>query len=408
VNWKSYAFVGRVAVAVLLGFILSAWLNFLPTALSGKVDFRHLYTAGYLLRTGQRHLLYDQSANLNAQQKLVSSWHGYPYNHLAYEAILFAPFSLIPYRAAYLCFALVNVLVMAACAWILRSIFPWAAIPTIWAGFLMLFLPLYFVLTDGQDSLLLLLCFVVSLWMLNKGWDESAGMAAGLGLFKFQFVLPVGLLFLCWRRWRFCLGVIISTLAVVGLSIWLTGWAETVNYVGYLLGMGTSSQGRATYGIVPGDMPNIRGLVFGLTGEHPVIVLALSLGVLTATWAKMKNASRQAQFIAATVAGTVVSYHCLSYDWTVLLPAAVVAIVAGGFSRLLVTGAFVASSFLFMFKFFPLGTLPLTIFLFFNRHDAFQNRDPHTAQQNGNSDGVPHVAPLTRDQFKGPHPTESP
>ena len=385
-RWKSYAFLGRVAVAVLLGFVLSAWLNFLPHALSGKVDFRHLYTAGYLLRTGQRHLLYDQNANLIAQQKLVSSWHGHPYNHLAYEAIFFAPFSLIPYRAAYLCFAIINVLLLASCAWLLRSIFPRVPLATICVGFLILSLPLYFVLADGQDSFLSLLCLIVTLWALDQGWDERAGLALGLAFFKFQFVLPVGLLFLCWRRWRFCLGLIVSTCAILALSIWLTGWSETVNYFGYLLGMGSSARGRATYGIVPADMPNLRGLVFGFRGEHPAIVIGLSLAVLAAAWSKMKNASAQAQFIAATVAATLVSYHCLSYDWTVLLPAVVVAVVAGGFSRLLVISAFVTSSLLFMLKLFPLGCVPLTVFLLFNTHDAFEKGAKDTPQHSGNID----------------------
>ena len=387
-HWKDYAFLGRMAVAVLLGFTLAAWLNFLPHALGGKVDFRHLYTAGYLLRTGQRHLLYDQNANLIAQQKLVSSWHGYPYNHLAYEAIFFAPFSLIPYRAAYLCFALINLLLLASCTWLLRSIFPRVPLATICAGFLILFLPLYFVLADGQDSFLSLLCFIVTLWALDQGWDERAGLALGLAFFKFQFVLPVGLLFLCWRRWRFCLGLTVSICAVVGLSTWLTGWTETVNYFGYLLGMGASAKGRAMYGIVPADMPNLRGLVFGLRGEHPAIVLGLSLAVLAATWVKMKNASTQAQFIAATVAATLVSYHCLSYDWTILLPAVVVAVVAGGLPRLLVISAFVASSLLFTLKLFPLGCVPLTVFLLFTTHDAFEKGDRDPARQSGRNDSA--------------------
>jgi hypothetical protein len=380
VRWRRYAFLGRVAVAVLLGFQLAAWLNFLPHALNGKVDFRHLYTAGYMLRTGQRNLLYDQNANLIAQQRLVSSWHGYPFNHLAYEAIFFAPLTIIPYRIAYFCFTSINLVLLAGCAWLLRSVYPRAPMGTICAGFLPLFLPLYFVLVDGQDSFLLLLSFAVALWALNQGWETRAGLALGLGLFKFQFVLPVGLLFLCWKRWRFCLGLAVSACAMLGVSIWLTGWTESVTYFRYLLGMGTTASGRATYGIMPMDMPNLRGLVFGLVGETPGIVIGLSLAVLAATWVKMKNASTLSQFIAASVAATLVSYHCLSYDWTVLLPAVVAAIIAGGRSRLLAIGAFVVSSLLFMAKLFPLGCVPLTVFLLLSTHDA--------AEQSGKKDCI--------------------
>lgn len=387
-RWKNYGFLGRFAVAVLLGFALSAWLNFLPHALNGKVDFRHLYTAGYLLRTGQRHLLYDQQTNLITQQRLVSSWHGYPFNHLAYEAIFFAPLSLIPYRAAYFCFTLLNLLLLAACARFLALMFPQAKISTICAGFLPLFLPIYYVLADGQDSFLLLLAFVVALWGLTQGQEGRAGLVLGLGLFKFHFILPVGFLFLCWKRWRFCVGLFISSSAILAASIWLVGWAENASYFRYLLGMGTSSSGRATYGIQPADMPNLRGLVFGLWGEHPRVVLGLSLAVLAMTWLKMRKASLPSQFAASSVAAALVSYHCLSYDWTVLLPAVVVSLVAGGFSRMLVTGAFVASSLLFVAKLFPLASLPLLVFLFFSTHDAFEKREQGIAQGNGKDGGT--------------------
>ena len=49
-----------------------AWLAFFPNALRGHADFRQLYAAGYLLRTGHSHELYDYGLQRKIQDSLVS------------------------------------------------------------------------------------------------------------------------------------------------------------------------------------------------------------------------------------------------------------------------------------------------------------------------------------------------
>jgi len=48
-----------------------AWLTFLPKALRGHADFRQLYVAGYMVRTGHRTQLYDYAAQTCFQNTLV-------------------------------------------------------------------------------------------------------------------------------------------------------------------------------------------------------------------------------------------------------------------------------------------------------------------------------------------------
>src|SRR5256885_10205153 len=87
--------------AILLGLQLSGWLFFIPAIRDGHSDFRHLYTAGYMVRTGHSRDLYDYQAQMKFQDALVSRAQiALPFNHLAYEALLFVPFSFVSYRAA--------------------------------------------------------------------------------------------------------------------------------------------------------------------------------------------------------------------------------------------------------------------------------------------------------------------
>src|SRR3989442_2028424 len=49
-----------------------AWLTFLPKALRGHADFRQLYVAGSMVRTGHRTQLYDYAAQTCFHYKLYS------------------------------------------------------------------------------------------------------------------------------------------------------------------------------------------------------------------------------------------------------------------------------------------------------------------------------------------------
>src|SRR5437879_6573714 len=91
-----------------------AWLTFFPNALRGHADFRQLYIAGYMVRTGHRTQLYDYAAQTFFQNALVSNGElALPFIRPAYQALLFVPFSLFSYRTAYLGFLLLNVLLLA-------------------------------------------------------------------------------------------------------------------------------------------------------------------------------------------------------------------------------------------------------------------------------------------------------
>ncbi len=162
-----------------------------------------------MVRSGYAQQLYDFDAQLHFQRLLVGPGDvPLPFNRPAFEALLFVPFSFLSYRAAYFTLVLVNVVLLAICFRLLRgrldnlaAVHP--ALPVaVFAGFL----PLAAALMQGQDSILLLTLLTMAMVLLERGRDFGAGLLVGLGLFKLQIVLPLVVLFLVWRRWRFSAG----------------------------------------------------------------------------------------------------------------------------------------------------------------------------------------------------------
>src|SRR5712671_261469 len=97
------------ALPLLFAANLFLWSVFFPEARRGHADFRQLYVAGYMVRTGQSHQLYDYDVQHQLEDELVSREKlSLPFNHLAFEALLFVPLSLLPYTWAYPASILVN------------------------------------------------------------------------------------------------------------------------------------------------------------------------------------------------------------------------------------------------------------------------------------------------------------
>src|SRR5579864_4154739 len=75
-------------------------------------DFRAFYAAGYLSRTSITHL-YDLGFQKTVADHFVSPIFGVkPFYHPSFEALLFIPFSLLPYGAAYLASIAINCILL--------------------------------------------------------------------------------------------------------------------------------------------------------------------------------------------------------------------------------------------------------------------------------------------------------
>src|SRR5216683_7943005 len=88
--------------AYLIGVHLWTWVFTLSIFLGGRADFRQLYAAGYMVRTGHASQLYDYDAQKYFQDALVSPAPiALPFVRPAYQALAFAPLSRLTYRQAY-------------------------------------------------------------------------------------------------------------------------------------------------------------------------------------------------------------------------------------------------------------------------------------------------------------------
>jgi len=318
--------------AILLGLQISGWLFFIPVITHGHNDFRQLYTGGYMLRLGYGHQLYDYDAQKAFEDKLVSPEEiALPINHLAYEELLFVPLSLLNFRAAYLAFLGINLVLLGIS---FRLLLPWmdnlaAASKSLPAAMFLVFIPVAVALMQGQDSVLLLALLAAAAVSLDRGRELVAGIFVGLGLFKFQLVIPIALLFLVWRRWRFSAGFTLSSIAAGLVSLWLVGFSQIQVYIHSLLSMSVTLHtpvDQYKYGIVPTSMPNLRGLIYGLGHSDlspswlQAITIASSAFVLLLVAIQIpRNRPAFDALLLAITTSTVVSYHIFSHDWSILL-----------------------------------------------------------------------------------------
>lgn len=285
-------------------------------------DFRTQYAAGYMVRTGDGHRLYDYDENRRVQsEKVGPSELALPFIHIAYEALLYVPFSLLSYQSAYYSFLVINFLVLIWCYHMLRPhlsslVEVWVYLP---AAILGCFLPVIMALVQGQSSILLLAIVILVSVRLDRGQDAWAGFFLGLSCTKFQYAVPIALLFLVWRRWRFVGGFAISAALVAAISVCVTGITGLMSYAHLLGSMSAhfSSQNGMSLGIRPELMPNLRGLIYGMGGgaSRTTNLITFILSISVFLWAAIKPPSLPLALLTASL----VSYHSTFTDATLLI-----------------------------------------------------------------------------------------
>jgi hypothetical protein len=296
---------------------------YVPPALHGLDDFRQLYVGGYMIRTGHARELYDYDTQQRFQDTVVPVRKHDPLiiSHLAYEELLFVPLSLFPYKVAYWMFMVFNGALLVFCVGLLRhrlTVLPdWLPVLLIPA-----FFPISRTLEKGQDSIIVLTLLTAALWALDHEKEFVAGLLVGMGIFKFQIVIPIALLFFVWRRWRFSVGLAISSAAAGLVSLWLVGLGGVRGYVHLLLSMSlrlTSEADMRRYTTNPNMMMNLRGLFSAMfDGRLPhsylqFLVAACSVIVLLAA------ARRRPSLPLAIAAASLVSYHFIIHDASILI-----------------------------------------------------------------------------------------
>src|SRR5216683_5014335 len=132
-----------------------------------------------MVRVGHARDVYDYALYEKFQKELVGPAQGaLPFNHLAYEALFYVPFSLLTYQHAYLAFFAANLIILAGSIRILRPLFsPLAQIwPLLPLAIVICYLPVAIALIEGQDSLILLGLFAAAITAVNAQENLKGGV----------------------------------------------------------------------------------------------------------------------------------------------------------------------------------------------------------------------------------------
>jgi hypothetical protein len=294
---------------------------------NGYQDFTIYYMSALLLRSGQGTHLYNSDTQYRAQLTFahVPIRQGpLPFNHPPFEAIVFLPFTFLSYWRAYLLWTAINVAMLAACVFLLRRQFP--RILTSSALVLGLasvaFFPVAIAIVQGQDVVLLLLFFALSIICLDRGQDATAGALLAGGLFRPHLIVPMVLLLAFWRR-RLLAGFVPAAIILAAVSIAITGWNGPRDYIRFVLHVeNTVCRG------CPQAVPNLRGLFQDLPGlgassrAASALIFGSSVAVFLVALRRIGNGVDSISFSSslAVVTTLLVSFHLLTHELILLLP----------------------------------------------------------------------------------------
>jgi hypothetical protein len=291
-------------------------------------DFRAFYAAGQMLLHLPSHM-YSLAAQEHWQDASAGGSSVLPFYHPAYEALLYAPLSLLRFHTAYLVYAVCNMLLLWVCYLVSpdgSGVFGTTGRP------LLFFLssPVLLAIFVGQNSLWMLLAFSLVYNALTRDQDARAGVLLGLASFKLATIGPLALL-LCIRRGRrFTLAFAATSAALLGLSILLTGPSGAADFLhlltGATLAVDNNIAAQHTTAVLLSSMPNVAGLLYLLGSAHLpspvpfVLNLVFTLLILgCGGWIQRRAPEERVAFSAAIVCAVLVSPHLYIYDYSALL-----------------------------------------------------------------------------------------
>jgi hypothetical protein len=299
----------------------------------GLSDFASFYTAAEILRDGRGHQLYDLNVQETVQRsvmpEVVRERGGIlPYNHPAFEAIVFLPLTVFSLHAAYRVWFAINMGLLFAVIGVLRKSLPLLTQAPfyLWVAACFSFPPIVITFIQGQDSIALLFFYCMAFIALRREAEFSAGGWIAAGLFKFQVSVPFIVPLLLRGRWRIIAGFCFFGMLLVMISLRTVGFAGLLQYPNYVWRLDHDP----TFGwLVPFRTPNLRGLTLSLPlSIYPRLcdaLLAIFSGILVAAGAfawrtgpTPNSRSLYRAFAGNLLISVLLSYHILVHDLSIL------------------------------------------------------------------------------------------
>lgn len=323
---------------LLLFLLLASLIFFLETqfsAISRGTDFPDFYCASRMLIEGHGAQLYDVDLQRQYQARYAQRV-GTLYIHPPFETVVYLAVAWLPLKQAYLLWCVLNVALLAFVVHRAQreNLVPWNWNIVFVAS--LTFAPVLLCLLQGQDSILLLVLVTLAFAALRRQKRFAAGCWLGLGLFKFQLVLPIALVLAMQKgRSRFARGFLLVALALTGISAAISGWSVLSAYPKFLLHL----HEQQFAGVTPQAMANFRGLASLIFSRSSFLIASLIAFSTTAfvvavlVWQMLQpppqnpSDSRAAvnwqrfdwAFAATVLFALLASYHLNPHDLSLLL-----------------------------------------------------------------------------------------
>ncbi|HET9407650.1 MAG TPA: glycosyltransferase family 87 protein [Candidatus Sulfotelmatobacter sp.] len=285
-----------------------------------RFDFASaFYVAAQMLRHGLGRQLFDLSLQRAFQMHYLHALGGAFYSPPV-VALLYWPTALFGVTGGHFLWSLVSLAILFLSSMVLHRALKLGPDALTIFAITFLFVPVHIQLLQGQVDILVLLVLSLALTAMQKRQDFLAGAVLALGLIKFQFILPLAVVFLLRRRWRLLAGFGVGSSLFVAVCAAISGWGVVLNYPRVLLQLSASPNA----GINQWMMPNLRGLFFVLAHhEAPMAVLAGGSLLLLLLGAYARKSLEQG-FALAVVVSVLASYHLNPHSLIfLLLPLAV-------------------------------------------------------------------------------------
>jgi alpha-1,2-mannosyltransferase len=292
------------------------WFDWTPQLLGA--DHLAFYSAAKLIQDGRGDVLYDYNALADYQSDLIGTRFLEAYRNPPFYALLYLPTARLDYVISFWIWTAVALgLLWCGIRWLgprrPATVFVWA----------LCFYPVFAAVSFGQNSLLSFAALCLAFRQLDRNKPFSAGLAAGLLLYKPQLLLGLGIWWLLDFRtyWRALVGLSVTGLLLLGISL-LTVRAETLTFVERLRDIANYD---AFYFY---NLHTPRGfwtlLLFDDKRLGRMLGWACSLIALAAFlvfWRRHRG-EMPLMFAAAVFVTLWASPHTMVYDWSlVLIPA---------------------------------------------------------------------------------------
>lgn len=297
------------------------------TRLAIGPDFAVFYAAGSIVERGNGQDIYD-AIRQEAEQTRALGGTRQAYGHFYNPPWVAAPYAILatlPYLPAFFLAMLAMTALLIPTIWLLCGVSETVRRDPIVIGLALLaFWPLFWSLTDGQNTMLSLMCLAGACRALQRRREALAGIWLGCLLSKPQLVFLV-LLLLAWqRRWR-----LIGFAAAVGVGlglvgIALAGLAWPVHYLAYVTGPTYHTEVAAWGGYqmsLPGVVAYLLGAGSSRTGALTILLGLAGIAVAGYFWRRGtdRGVAFSLQFGFAVAATLAFAPHALYYDAALLL-----------------------------------------------------------------------------------------